>query len=225
VLRQGETTPRRVRADEFLARANTVLLDKGSVSGVLEMPATWPALGDTAKRQLAVALHKSLAPRFKAIKGKSGRFDEPAARYVLRAFVRLKPEGGCPGRIVWSDASQPFVIAPWYEGAGAPPVQIPLPDPSDRNLLRSLKPNVAFVVPPSIQGLLAGSAKDLMEGKGDTGKLGITWICSFSIPVITICAFIVLNIFLSLFNIVFGWMFFLKICLPLPKFGNKPPGG
>jgi hypothetical protein len=28
-----------------------------------------------------------------------------------------------------------------------------------------------------------------------------------------------------LFNIVFGWMFFLKICLPLPKFGNKPPGG
>ena len=28
---------------------------------------------------------------------------------------------------------------------------------------------------------------------------------------ITICAFIVLNIFLTLFNIVFGWMFFLKI--------------
>ena len=224
-LRQGETVPRKVRADEFLSRASTVLLDKGSVSGTLEMPATWPALGDTAKRQLAAALHKSLEPRFKAIKGKSGRFDEPAARYVLRAFVRLKPEGGCPARIVWSEASQPFVIAPWYEGAGAPPVQIPLPDPSDRNLLRSLKPNVAFVVPPSIQNLLAGSAKDLMEGKGSTGSLGITWICSFSIPVITICAFIVLNIFLSLFNIVFGWMFFLKICLPFPKFGNKPPGG
>ncbi|HET7866026.1 MAG TPA: hypothetical protein VFL86_16620 [Burkholderiaceae bacterium] len=225
VLRQGETVPRKVRADEFLARASTVLLDKGSVSGVLEMPATWPALSDTKKRQLAAALHKSLGPRFKAIKGKSGRFDEPGARYVLRAFVRLKPEGACPGRIVWSEPSQPFVIAPWYEGAGAPPVQIPLPDPSDRNLLKSLKPNVAFVVPPAIQNLLAGSAKDLMEGKGGTGKLGITWICSFSIPVITICAFIVLNIFLSLFNIVFGWMFFLKICLPLPKFGNKPPGG
>jgi hypothetical protein len=65
-----------------------------------------------------------------------------------------------------------------------------------------------------------------MEGKGDMGNgLGITWVCAFSIPIITICAFIVLNIFLTLFNIVFGWMFFLKICLPLPKFGSKPPGG
>ena len=189
------------------------------------MPQSWPALSSTVAGKLAAAMHKSMQARFTATKGKAGRFDEPDARYTLRAFVRLKPEGACPARIVWSEYSDPFVIAAWYEGAGAPPVQIPLPDPSDRNLLKSLKPNVAFVVPPAMQNLLSGSAKDLLEGKGSTGTLGITWICSFSIPIITICAFLVLNIFLTLFNIVFGWMFFLKICIPFPKFGNKPPGG
>ena len=41
-------------------------------------------------------------------------------------------------------------------------------------------------------------------------------ICSFSIPIITICAMIVLFIFVILLNIVFFWMPFLKICFPLP---------
>ena len=224
VLRPGETVRRHVRADDFLEKASTVLLEKGSVPGGVEMPESWPALSAADADALASSLHTGLQARFKAVKGKAGRYDEPGARYVLRAFVRLKSDCACAPRTVWSDYSEPFVIAPWYEGAGAPPVQIPLPDPSDRKLLKSLKPNVAFVVPPSLQNLLSGSAKDLMEGKGSTGTMGITWICSFSIPIITICAFLVLNIFLTLFNIVFGWMFFLKICLPFPKFGNKAPG-
>ncbi len=56
-------------------------------------------------------------------------------------------------------------------------------------------------MPPSLQDLLSGSPKDLIDGKGGTGTLGLGWICSFSIPIITICAFIVLNIFLSLFDL------------------------
>lgn len=225
-LRQDEDERQRrhVRADEFLQQAVTILLERGS-AGSVEMPEGWPDLDSDTSRRLAAALHRAMQARFLSATGKAGRFDEPDARYVLRAFVRLKPEGPCPARTVWSGYSEPFVIAPWYDGAGAPPVQIRLPDPSDRKLLRSLKPNVAFVVPPAMQNLLSGAAKDLMEGKGGTGTLGITWICSFSIPIITICAFLVLNIFLTLFNIVFGWLFFIKICIPFPKFGNKPPGG
>ena len=130
----------------------------------------------------------------------------------------MKPDGACPARTEWSAYSEPFVIAPWYEGAGAPPVQIPLPDVSDRALLRSLKPNVAFEVPPALQNLLLGSPKDLMEGKkSGGGSFTIGWICSFSLPIITICAFICLNIFLSLFDLIFRWMFFIKICIPFPK--------
>ena len=155
------------------------------------------------------------------MKGQVGRFDDINAHYVLRAFVRLKADGACPARVAWSDYSDPFTIAPWYDGAGAPPVQIALPDPSDRNLLKSLKPNVAFVVPPSLQSLLSGSAADSLKGNVSSSPLGLTWICGFNIPIITICAFLVLNIFLSLFNIVFGWMFFMKICLPFPKIPPK----
>src|SRR5206468_1745178 len=81
------------------------------------------------------SLHSAIRARFGTLNRKSGRFEEPAARYQPRAFVRLKPEGPSPARIVWSNPSDPFVIAAWYEGAGAPPVQIPLPDPSDKGLL------------------------------------------------------------------------------------------
>ncbi len=208
-------------AGVFLAEASRILLDGEAISPAPAIPAAWPALDGTRSTALAGALSACLQRRFDAVSGVAGRFDDPAARYVLRAFVRLKPEGRCPQRTVWSDYSPPFVIAPWYEGGGAPPVQVPLPDPSDREMLKKLVPNVAFTVPASLQNLLTGDPLDLMEGKkpADSGlKLG--WICSFNIPIITICAFIVLNIFLSLFDLFFRWMMFIKICIPFPKKGG-----
>jgi len=224
VLRAGELVPRRVPAYDFLHDAASVLLAKEPVARNVEVPAAWPALDAATTRALKQALHGAMTARFARMKGRAGRFDEPGARYVLRAFVRLHCAAGGPPHTVWSDDSEPFVIAAWYEGSGAPPVQIPLPDASNRTLLRQLKPNVAFIVPPSMQNLLSGKTKDLMAGKGSVGSDGLSWICGFNIPVITICAFIVLNIFLTLFNLVFGWLFFIKVCIPFPKLGNKPPG-
>ena len=135
--------------------------------------------------------------------------------------MRLKPECGCPARIVWSEATEPFVIAPWFEGSGAPPVRIDLPDITAPGLLASLKPNVSFAVPAALQNLLGGNPKDLMEGKKPPeGGITIGWICSFSLPAITICAFIVLSIFLGLLNLIFSWLAFIKICIPYPKKGD-----
>nr|WP_145552511.1 hypothetical protein [Variovorax boronicumulans] len=219
VLRSGETQPRRVRADQFLQQAQALVLQQQA--GSVEMPAEWPAMDAATAQRLADALHGALQGRLQAVKGKRGRFDEPGARYQLRAFVRLAPEGACPARTVWGEASEPFVIAAWYEGAGAPPVQIALPDPSDKGLLDALRPSVAFVVPPSLQSLLSGASKKLLDGEGQSSKFGLTWICGFNIPIITICAFLVLNLFLGLFNIVFGWIFSMKICLPFPKVPPK----
>ena len=219
-LKPGEITPRTVKAGTFLESATRVLLERDPAAGPLEMPKSWPALGQADRNQLANAMSQSMQARFAAVKGRPGRFDEPDARYVLRAFVRLKADGVCPPRTIWSDYSEPFVIAPWYEGAGTP-AQIALPDVSDRNLLKSLKPNVSFVLPPKLQNLLGGSPKDMMEGKLNDGGLSLGWICSFSIPIITLCAFIVLNIFLSLFDLFFRWMLFIKICIPFPKIGGK----
>jgi len=217
-LRAGETVHRTVDAYSFLSQASAVLLTQDTSVSAPEMPESWPVMSSTNRSGLAQSLHSVMLARFKATKGREGRFDNPDARYVVRAFVRLKCPNGGPDKIVWSEESPAFAIAPWYEGAGAPPVQIPLPDASDKNLLKALKPNVAFIVPPAMQNLLMGKAKDLMDGKPASGAgTTLSWICSFNIPVITICAFIVLNIFLSLFNLIFGWMFFIKICLPFPK--------
>jgi hypothetical protein len=60
--------------------------------------------------------------------------------------------------------------------------------------------------------------KKLLDGSvGDGDSLGFGEICSFSIPIISICALLVLMIFVSLLNIVFWWIPFLKICLPVPE--------
>ena len=213
-LAPGETTRRTVRASDFLRDAIRVLLE--GEAGTVELPEKWPALTDAARAALARGMSGAMLERFRTVKGRPGRFDDPDARYVLRAFVRVKCDGGCPPKTVWSSYSEPFVIAPWYETA-ADPVQIALPDLSNRALLKSLKPNVAFTLPPSLQALLMGNPKDLMDGKQGGGSMTIGWICSFSIPVITFCAFIVLNIFLSLFDLIFNWMIAIKICIPYPK--------
>lgn len=214
----GKPMPGSRPAGDFLAAASRVLLDAEALAPAPTIPAGWPALDTRSSEALARALSACLRLRFDAVSGVAGRFDQPNARYVLRAFVRLKPEGNCAARTVWGDYSPAFVIAPWYEGSGAPPVQVALPDPGDRETLKKLRPNIAFTVPASMQNLLSGDPLDLLDGKkpADSGlKLG--WICSFNIPIITICAFIVLNIFLSLFDLFFRWMMFIKICIPFPK--------
>jgi hypothetical protein len=217
-LQAFETVPRTVSAGSFLRQANRVLLERNPAASRPEMPVSWPVLDTAARTRLANALSRAVVRRFTDTKRQPGRFDEPGARYVIRAFVRLRPEGVCPARTEWSAYSEPFAIAAWYEGSGAPPVQIPLPDVTDRNLLRSLKPNVAFELPPALQNLLTSSPKDLLEGKkGPDPGFTVGWICSFSLPIITICAFICLNIFLALFDLIFQWMFFIKICIPFPK--------
>lgn len=216
-LPSGLTAP----AGDFLAVASRILLDGEAVANPPVMPMGWPALDHDTSAALAGALSVTLLNRFEAVAGTAGRYDDPDARYVLRAFVRLKPEGRCPPRTVWSAYSPAFVIAPWYEGGGAPPVQVALPDPTDKEMLKKLKPNVAFTVPHSLHDLLAGDPQDLLDGKPPPkSSPALGWICSFNIPIITICAFIVLNIFLSLFDLFFRWMMFIKICIPFPKKGG-----
>lgn len=217
-LRKGEVQQRSVSADAFLKQAVAILLQRDANAPATEMPLLWPALDDVAARRLGNVLYQAMAARFATMKGQPGRYDERDARYALRAFVRLKPECGCPAKTLWSEYSEPFVIAPWYEGSGAAPVQIALPDVSDPNLLKALKPNVAFLVPPKLQSLFNVSPKDMLDGKGKPdSSVTLGWICGFNIPTITICAFIVLNIFLSLFDLIFGWMFSVKICIPFPR--------
>lgn len=146
-----------------------------------------------------------------------GRFDDATALYAIRAFIRVRRDDGCSPLLVWSEHTPLYRIAPWYASTGTPQAKIALP-PFDKASLAAMKPNVAFELPPSLQNLLAGnSPTDLLESKGKKGsEIGLGWLCSFSIPIITICAFIALNVILALLNIFLRWMPLVKICLPVP---------
>ena len=46
-------------------------------------------------------------------------------------------------------------------------------------------------------------------------------ICTLSIPIITICALILLMIIVLLLDFIFRWLPFFIICFPLPRFKAK----
>jgi hypothetical protein len=209
-------------AADFLHNATLVLVarqgatDEDSAPLVM-MPPFWPTISAERAARILELVGNSLGSSLRHVRPREGRFDARGRHYQLRVFVRVRRPDGCPPELVWSAPSETFSIAPWWDGAG-PPLLIDLPDPFDKKLRASLKPNVAFSVPPSLFGVMqASSLEDIPNGiqKGSIG-VGLMWICSFSLPLITICAFIVLNLFLSLFDIVFHWMLLIKICLPLP---------
>ena len=185
------------------------------------MPTAWDSFSDSDEQDLMNAMIAQLQSRGNAASVPQGRFQDATQLYRARLFFRIKGETpSCPPDLVWSDFTDPFRIGAWYESAGRPVAPIPLPDPFDRNVLKNAKPTCAFAVPPSLMSAINGAnMTDLSSGKGPSGGggVGLGWICSFSIPLVTICAFFILNLFLSLLNIVFFWMAFIKICIPVPQ--------
>lgn len=211
----NEDTPTQP-AGQFLQQAANVLA-AGDPDKSVKMPKEWPAISPEWGDRLLQLAKTALDARLATAQPQVGRFDDLTAQYQVRAFVRVKRPDGCPPELFWSKYSNPFTIAPWYENSGLPPIQVALPNVLDG--IKNLKPGVAFAVPPQLFDFLQkNDPKELLKGNGNGGDgSGIAWICSFNIPIITLCAFIVLNIFLQLFNLIFQWLFFIKICIPIPK--------
>ena len=67
--------------------------------------------------------------------------------------------------------------------------------------------------------------KDLDKAGGgpcvDNGGNAIGMICSLSIPIITLCAFILLIIMISLLDIIFRWLPWFITCFPVPGLKGK----
>ncbi|MDC0747859.1 hypothetical protein [Polyangium mundeleinium] len=204
-------------AGKTLADAAEVFVhDKRNQSFV--MPASWPAITQAQAATIAAAASLASQKRVAAIAPRRGRFDDIDATYEIQAFVRVKRDDGCPPKLSFCAApSRAFRVAPWYENGNLPPIQVALP-PIDKDNIKKFLPNVAFRVPKNIFDMLAkNKPEDFLDGKAKEGAGGIDWICGFNIPIITLCAFLVLNIFIGLFNIVFFWIAFIKICIPVPK--------
>lgn len=215
--------PQKRPLGDVLAEAAEVFVRERSDKTAL-MPRSWPRLSASDVSAIVRAASDASATRLGSLLPRRRRFDPSSDRYEVRGFIRVRRDDGCPPALVWSAPSQPFEIAAWYENGKLPPVQVALP-PVTRDNVKSFLPNVAFQVPGNIFNLLSSNKpKDFLEQKARQGGGGLDWICGFNIPIITLCAFIVLSIFLALLNILFWWLPFIKICIPLPRrAGARPP--
>ncbi len=145
------------------------------------------------------------------------KLDPGAGAYYAVRFVF--EHGGCPP--VVSAPSRVFQLASYFDpDAPVRRVTVSLPVDTSISGLRKFPKAVSFLVSNQLRQQMERvgkvKLKDLDDGAvGTAPAIDLGMICSFSIPIITICALILMMIIVSLLNIVFWWLPFLKICLPI----------
>ena len=168
--------------------------------------------------------------------------DMRAGWFVLRC-VYERPECGPIDPPVVSAPTAPFQMAGFFDpDAPARPVRIALPIDTSPAGLRKFDKNTAFMISDMlcgqiqrVKGMTLGDLirsvlpwplhKDLSVPDGGPCKSGggleVGMICSLSIPIITICALLLLFIIVFLLDIIFRWVPFFFICFPLPGLSAK----
>jgi len=196
----------------------------GATPTTLVMPDSWDWLNDQDQSDLVSAMMTALSPPASSQNAPvpQGRFQDDSRSYRIRMFARVKGETpNCPTELVWSHYTKPFQIASWFATGNRAHPPVPLPDLTP-DFMATVKPNCSFQVPGNLMNAMQGTTlSGLMSGGGGGSGPNLGWICGFNIPLITICAFFVLNIFLILLNIIFFWLPFIKICIPFPS-TNEP---
>jgi len=142
-------------------------------------------------------------------------------QYVVRC---LYERPNCPPqrRMLVSRRSKRFQLASFFDAdAPARDVNITLPSAAMADL-RDSSQSVNLVFTKELRRQAERVQKitldELQKGEvGEAPTVNIGMICSLSIPIITICALILLIIMVALLNIVFWWLPFFKICFPLPS--------
>lgn len=160
--------------------------------------------------------------------------------FVIRCVFE-RPNCGPIQAAIVSDPAPVIHMAPFFDPeAPARPIRISLPMDTTPAGLRKFDKNTAFmmsdVLCKQMDGLCNISLgdlvlsvlpwpfhKDLSLSSGGLGgcKDGSGMVCSFSIPIITICAVIILMMIVKLLDLVFNWMSFFRVCFELPKFVAK----
>ncbi|MEO8373688.1 MAG: hypothetical protein ABI471_00580 [Sphingomonas bacterium] len=220
----GETPPPQlfdVNAVEKLTVLVARALDTSDESDARAMPFA---------QQLALAMKDSV--------GDTGQF-------VLR-FVHLNVDCGPIHPPTLSQPSASFELANFFDSdAPARPVRITLPMDTSPAGLRKHARGTAFVLSDMLCGQVQRAKgmgfidlvlqvlpwplhKDIDTGDGGGCKnngVDIGMICSLSIPIITICALILLTIIITLLDFIFRWVPFFILCFPVPKLKGKAKSG
>ncbi len=140
--------------------------------------------------------------------------------YEVRCWARRHgephdPEAPCPcpGPLFWSPPTEPYWLAGHYDAVGTSqrPVTIHLPDLNDLAADPKPRPGATFSKPP---GSLAFGVAD--QKPTDPSRTKGFQICTLPIPLITIVAMFVLELFLPVIVFAFGlfWMLRLRFCIP-----------
>jgi hypothetical protein len=167
-------------------------------------------------------------------------------QFVLR-FVHLNADCGPIHPPTLSQPSARFELANFFDpDAPARPVRITLPMDTSPAGLRKHARGTAFVLSDMLCGQVQRAKglgfidlvlqvlpwplhKDIDTGDGGGCKnangIDIGMICSLSIPIITICALILLIIIVTLLDFVFRWLPFFIFCFPVPKLKGKGSAG
>jgi hypothetical protein len=183
-------------------------------------------------------LDKALAPPLPVRLAAQANANPQAPVWFTVRCVFEQPNCGALTPPLVSEPTQAFQMAAFFDpDAPARPIRIGLPVDTTPSGLSKFDKNTAFVMSDVLCGQVTKMSgmtladlilsvlpfplhQDLGGGGGtpcpDGGR-----VCSFSIPIITIVALILLIIFVKLFDIIFFWMPFFQICLPLPKFTAK----
>ncbi|HSL54641.1 MAG TPA: hypothetical protein VK868_09620, partial [Pyrinomonadaceae bacterium] len=161
--------------------------------------------------------------------------------FVIRC-VFTRPECGPLDPPLLSEPTAPFQMAGFFDpDAPARPIRIALPLDTSPAGLRKFDKNTAFMISDMlcgqidrVKGLSLGDLvlsvlpwplhKDLSVPDGGPCKsngIELGMICSLSIPIITICALLLLMIIVFLLDIIFRWLPFFIFCFPVPKLKAK----
>jgi len=171
-------------------------------------------------------------------------FDTREGWFAIRCVFE-RPECGPLDPPLLSEPTRPFQLAGFFDpDAPARPIRIALPLDTSPAGLRKFDKNTAFMISDMLCGQI-GRMKSL--GLGDLIRTVLPWplhkdlsvpdggacldkndpsiqvgmICSMSIPIITICALLLLMIIVNLLDIIFRWVPYFLICFPLPGLKAK----
>jgi len=166
------------------------------------------------------------------------------AWYVMRLAYE-RPDCAPFEGMVMSAPTRPFQMAGFFDpDAPARPIRIGLPLDISPAGLRKFDKNTVFMLSDMVcgqfdrlKGITFGDLvlsvlpwpfhKDLDASAPSKGDCSGGVMCSLSIPIITICALILLFIIVALLELVFHWLPWFVVCLPIPGFKGRAqrPGG
>lgn len=166
------------------------------------------------------------------------------AWYRIR-FVHERPDCAPFEATVVSRATVPFQMAGFFDpDAPARPIRIGLPLDVSPAGLRKFDKKAVFVMSDMLcghvdrfKGMTLGDLvlsvlpwpfhKGLKvpdKGPCKQGGLELGVMCSLSIPIVTICALILMMIIVALLDMIFRWLPLLMVCFPIPGLKGKKGG-